>query len=104
MPNYPRQTSLFHHPAVILLQCKHLIIGLMTKREEKTMRVINTMTTNPTDNRTDINNLCSRKLWEILTINQRLDRLEQESIEQELLTRRHYIPELVNWRQQTGKY
>lgn len=62
------------------------------------------MTTKHTHNRIDLDNLCSRKLWEILTINQRLDRLEQESIEQELLTRRHYIPELKNWRQQSSKY
>ncbi|ARN73246.1 hypothetical protein [Oceanicoccus sagamiensis] len=58
------------------------------------------MKTTNTINTIDINNLCSRKLLEILTINQRLDRLEQESIERELLTRRHYIPELADWRQQ----
>ena len=38
-----------------------------------------------TDNTIDINNLCSPKLLEILTINQRLDRLQQEIIEQELM-------------------
>jgi hypothetical protein len=53
-----------------------------------------------TENKIDINNLCSSKLLEILIINHRLDQLEKQSIEQELLTRRHYIPELTNWRQQ----
>ncbi len=60
----------------------------------------NTMNNSNTDNKIDINNLCSRKLWEILTINQRLNRLEQQIIEQELVTRQHYIPELSTWRQQ----
>ena len=59
------------------------------------MRAINTLNT---DKKIDIDNLCSRKLWEILMVNQRLDRLQQETIEQELLTRRHYIPELASRR------
>ena len=58
------------------------------------------MKTNRTENTIDIDNLCSRKLWEILTVEQQLDRLEQQTIEQELLARRHYIPELTSWHQQ----
>ncbi len=64
------------------------------------MREKQMMKTRNSETKIDINNLCSRKLWEILTISQRLDQLEQQSIEQELLTRRHYIPELSDWRQQ----
>ena len=50
----------------------------------------------------DVKNLCSRKLWELLAIEcpQQLNTQVKTHIEQELLTRRHYLKELKKWRRQ----
>ena len=53
-----------------------------------------------TEQHIDINNLCSRKLWEILTLNVPIHNQQKTHIVQELITRRHYTTELENWRQQ----
>lgn len=60
----------------------------------------------PTTNinsRLDVKNLCSRKLFELLTIEdyQYLSRQQQRTVQQELEARRHYLEELSNlqlWR------
>lgn len=45
----------------------------------------------------DVKNLCSRKLWEILIVeqNQSLSCNQRSQIEQELIIRRHYLQELA---------
>lgn len=53
-----------------------------------------------TEQQIDINNLCSRKLWEILTLKPPIYQEQKSHIEEELITRRHYTNELENWRQQ----
>ena len=52
-------------------------------------------------NSIDVKNLCSRKLWEILTCIDAtaLSAQQKNSIEAELRERRHYLPEL-QFRQQ----
>ena len=50
----------------------------------------------------DIKNLCSRKLWELLSIEDSqhpLSPFEKTNIELELLQRGHYREELLSWRQ-----
>ena len=54
-----------------------------------------------TEQHIDINNLCSRKLWEILTLNLPAHHQQKNHIEQELITRSHYTNELESWRQQS---
>lgn len=48
--------------------------------------------------RIDVKNLCSRKLWEILLAkqNQQLSYQQRTHVEQELITRQHYLQELAN--------
>jgi hypothetical protein len=48
----------------------------------------------------DVKNLCSRKLWEILLIDkqQPLSGSQRTLVEQELITRQHYIRELKSLR------
>jgi hypothetical protein len=55
-----------------------------------------------TDRNIDVTNLCSRKLWEILTVDQlqTLSYQQKHQIEQELITRQHYLQELAKLRQQ----
>jgi hypothetical protein len=55
-----------------------------------------------TDRNIDVTNLCSRKLWEILTIEQQqnLSYQQKHQIEQELIARQHYLQELAKLRQQ----
>lgn len=48
----------------------------------------------------DIKNLCSRKLWELLVENQQSAQksIDNQILEQELLSRRHYLNELQKLR------
>ena len=54
----------------------------------------------------DVKNLCSRKLWEILACDdqQRLNPVEEQHIETELIERQHYLPELYLRRNETHSY
>lgn len=44
----------------------------------------------------DVKNLCSRKLWEILKVQDpsEISMIEQLRIQQELISRQHYVQEL----------
>ena len=61
------------------------------------------MTTPNNTESIDVKNLCSRKLWELLAIEcpKQINKQAKTHIEQELLTRQHYLKELNSRRQQT---
>ena len=75
----------------------YLSVTIHIKTNEKRNKV-NTMNT---EQHIDINNLCSRKLWEILTLNLPAHHQQKNHIAQELITRSHYTNELESWRQQS---
>lgn len=53
----------------------------------------------PVLNPSEINNLCSRKLWELLTTESSCAELlvDKNLLTCELLNRKHYLKELENW-------
>ena len=63
------------------------------------MNGINSTTAQPDD----INNLCSRKLWELLSNFEdgtSLSKPEKQRLANTLINRRHYLSEVYNWQQQ----